>query len=371
MIKTLFIFGTRPEAIKLAPVIKAFDSEPAFETRICSTGQHAEMLDQVLNFFDIRLHYNLSLMRPNQSPVLLLGRALEALDKVLKDCNPDLVVVQGDTTTVLAGSLATFHRKIPVAHVEAGLRSHDLQNPFPEEMNRKLASEIASYHFTPTEKATLNLASEGITGNVFKVGNTVVDALQLALQNLKGKDIELNEKFELLGKDRAIILLTCHRRESFGAPFEGICRAIQQIALNHPHMDIVFPVHKNPNIREVAHQLLTEENIHLLEPLDYPELIWILSKSELVLTDSGGIQEEAPSLGIPVLVLRKVTERTEGIEAGTARLVGTTQGDIIDSVKEVLGDRKLYTQMSQAINPYGDGKASLRIRDIIKRELKR
>ncbi len=365
--KVLFVFGTRPEAIKLAPVILEFRQRHEIESRVCVTGQHRSMLDQVLDFFTIKPDYDINLMRPNQTLFDITAHALLGLKSVMEEFSADCVVVQGDTTTAFAGALAGFYRKIPVAHVEAGLRSANLFSPYPEEANRIMVGHLAQFHFAPTEKSVDNLLKEGITNNVFQVGNTVVDALHLGL-NIIGMqpDGSYRKLFHNVNLEKRIVLITGHRRESFGEPFENICAAIHELALTYPNVEFVYPVHFNPNVREVVNRTLSGiSNIHLLEPLDYPHLIWLMNRSFLVLTDSGGIQEEAPALGKPVLVMREVTEREEGIAAGTARLVGTNRAVIVSAVTELLDNESSYRTMAQAVNPYGDGKTSKRIADIL------
>ncbi len=368
MKKALFVFGTRPEAIKLAPLIKLFLKSDRFKTEVCVTAQHREMLDQVLRFFEIVPDYDLNLMTPNQSLAALSSRALHALDQTLEQVNPDLVFVQGDTTTVMICTLACFYRKIDVVHVEAGLRSFNKFAPFPEEINRVLTGHIAKYHFSPTPQAVANLKQEGITSDVFMVGNTVIDALFLGLETIRNKSMEqgFEKRFSFLDKSKRLILVTCHRRENFGAPFQSICSALRQIASEFPDTELIYPVHLNPNIKNVAEtELGSIPSIYLVPPVEYPELIWLMNRSFLVLTDSGGIQEEAPSLGKPVLVLRDVTERTEGVDAGTAQLVGTKQERIVDESRRLLTDKAYYNQVANAVNPYGDGTASQQILDIL------
>lgn len=374
MLKILLIFGTRPEAIKLSPLFwELKNSSDFFDVRVCVTAQHREMLDQVLDFFLIKPDYDLNLMKNNQSLFDITAGSLTGLEKVLDDFNPDIVFVQGDTTTSFVGALSAYYKKIKVAHVEAGLRSFNKYSPYPEEINRILIDHIADYHFAPTEKAKENLYKEGIKNNLWVVGNTVIDALFWGLDRINQssqlrKSIEkfFNSKLDI--KNSKIILVTGHRRESFGEGFKNICNALKEVALRFKDVQIVYPVHLNPNVRKPVDEILKNiKNVYLLEPLEYPYLIWLMSKSYLVLTDSGGIQEEAPSLGKPVLVMREVTERTEGIEAGTAMLVGTKKENIVESVSRLIEEPKLYEKMSKSINPYGDGKASKRIVDIIKK----
>ncbi|WP_038059272.1 non-hydrolyzing UDP-N-acetylglucosamine 2-epimerase [Thermodesulfovibrio yellowstonii] len=367
------IFGTRPEAIKMAPLYWEFKKyQEDFDVKVCVTAQHRQMLDQVLNFFNIKPDYDLNLMRNNQSLFNITSDSIVELEKVYDDFNPHIVLVQGDTTTSFTSALSAYYKKIKVAHIEAGLRSGNKYSPFPEEINRVLVGHIADYHFAPTEKAKQNLYNEGIRENVWVVGNTVIDALFLGLRILEENE-ELRSKIELYFNGifefqrEKIILVTGHRRESFGEGFENICNALKEIAESYPELKIIYPVHLNPNVREPVNRILNGiKNIFLLEPLEYPYLIWLMSKSFLILTDSGGIQEEAPSLGKPVLVMREVTERVEGIEAGTARLVGTKKEKIIDAVRSLIENPSKYQKMAKAINPYGDGLASKRIVEIIR-----
>ncbi len=365
--KVLTVFGTRPEAIKLAPLVKEFASHPEIESKVCVTGQHRSMLDQVLHFFSIKPDYDINLMKPNQTLFDITADALGGLNKVMTDFSADCVVVQGDTTTAFAGALAGFYKRTPVAHVEAGLRSGNLFSPYPEEANRIMAGHLATFHFAPTQKSVDNLKREGIVRNVFNVGNTVVDALHLGLRIINNNtQDDLGKAFPAIDFAKRIILITGHRRESFGTPFENICLSIRDLALAYPDVEFVYPVHFNPNVREVVGRNLSEiSNVHLLEPLDYPHMIWLMNKSYIVLTDSGGVQEEAPSLGKPVLVMRDVTEREEGIAAGTAKLVGTDRALIVSSVSDLIENASRYQQMARAVNPYGDGKTSKRIVEIL------
>lgn len=364
MKKILFLFGTRPEAIKMAPLIDVFSNDINYNVKVGITAQHREMLDQVITFFNIKVDYDLNIMKPNQTLHQLTSDLIASItNEILLKESFDYVFVQGDTTTVLAGSLAAFYQKIKVIHIEAGLRSGNMHSPFPEEANRVLTSKLAEFHFCPTENSKINLISENISKNVFVVGNTVIDALFLGLEKIKLANQELQKKkFESIDFERKIILVTCHRRENFGKPFEEICDAIMHIALNNKNTEIVFPVHLNPNIQKNAKLLLKANNIKLIEPLEYPDLIWMMDKSYFILTDSGGIQEEAPSLGKPVLVLREVTERTEGVDAGTAILVGSSKEKIISEANKLLTDNKYYNKISIASNPYGDGKTSEKIK---------
>ncbi len=368
MKKVLFLFGTRPEAIKMAPLIAAFSSDANFEVKVGVTAQHREMLDQVLAFFEIQVDYDLNVMKPNQTLHQLTADLISKItsDILLKEPF-DLVFVQGDTTTVLAGALAAFYQKIKIVHIEAGLRSGDMLSPFPEEMNRVLTSRIASFHFCPTEASLENLAKENITDNVYVVGNTVIDALLMGLKKIDAaKETELLSKFDFIDFSKKVILVTCHRRENFGKPFEEICDALLDISAAHNNLvEIVYPVHLNPNVKEVAQKKLIADNIKLITPLDYPELIWMMNKSNIIITDSGGIQEEAPSLGKPVLVLREVTERMEGVDAGTAILVGSDKTKIILETQKLLEDASYYSQIATASNPYGDGTTSQKIKALI------
>lgn len=372
MKKILFIFGTRPEAIKMAPLVKEFQKHSdRYRIKTCVTGQHRELLDQVLNFFEIKPDYDLNIMKPNQSLYTITANVLLELEKILKEFKPDNIWVQGDTTTVMAGSIAAFYAGITISHLEAGLRSGDKHSPFPEEINRKITGHIADYHFAPTDRAVKSLNSEGITNNIWQVGNTVIDALLLGLKIIKNQG---EDKFFQFFKDinfsKRIILITGHRRESFGQPFINMCEAIKDIAAKHPEVQLVYPVHLNPNVQKTVNVILSDlSNVHLFAPLSYSYLIWLMNKSYLVLTDSGGIQEEAPSLGKPVLVMRDVTERLEGIEAGTAKLVGTNKHTIIEETQKLLEDNDYYQKMANAVNPYGDGTTCKKIVEIYNNEI--
>lgn len=370
--KVLLLFGTRPEAIKMAPLVKEFQkNSDFFESKVCVTAQHREMLDQVLDFFQITPDYDLNLMKANQTLFDITIRALAGIQDVLKEWTPDLIFVQGDTTTVLCGAIAGFYCRIPVAHLEAGLRSGDKLSPYPEEVNRILAGHIAHYHFTPTLRATQNLQRETITQNVHQVGNTVIDALLLGINILESSDdTEYKNFFKQINFNKRVILVTGHRRESFGEPFQNICDAIKTVAQKYNDVEFVYPMHLNPNVRTVVNATLNGlSNVHLIEPLNYPYLLWLMKRSHIVLTDSGGIQEEAPSLGKPVLVMRDVTERQEGVEAGTAKLVGTNKQVIIEKLTELLDSKEEYDRMSKAVNPYGDGTTSQQIVEILKKSL--
>lgn len=369
MKKVLFIFGTRPEAIKMAPLIKELKSrESAFDVKVCVTGQHKEMLYQVLEFFSITPDYDLDIMKPNQTLFGVTASIFEKLEPILDDVQPDIVLVQGDTTSVLVGAIGAFYKKIKVAHLEAGLRSGDMYSPFPEEMNRVLVSRLADYNFAPTQRAYNALISEGVSADKVNItGNTVIDALLLGVDIIKQHDqSEYEESVKGVDLSKRIILVTGHRRESFGDGFEHICNAVRRIAESNPSAEIIYPVHLNPNVQEPVHRILSGlANVHLIKPLDYPSLIWLMEKSYLVLTDSGGIQEEAPTLGKPVLVMRDVTERQEGVDAGTAKLVGTTEDVIYRETQKLLDDPIAYESMATAINPYGDGTTSKQIADIL------
>lgn len=361
----LFIFGTRPEAIKMAPLIA--ELRGIGDVRVCVTGQHREMLDQVLQFFSIKPDYDLNIMVKNQSLFMAASRSLKLLERVAEESLPDLILVQGDTITAFVGALTGYYKKIKVAHIEAGLRSFNKFSPFPEEMNRTLAGHIADYNFAPTRNAKNNLLKENISAKkIFVVGNTVIDALFMGLDMVKKDEKWFHDYFRFIDFSKRIILVTGHRRESFGKPFENICHALKEISGHN--VEIVYPVHLNPNVRGHVYPILKGiKNIHLIDPLEYPYLIWLMSKSYLILTDSGGIQEEAPSLGKPVLVMRDITERTEGVDAGTAILVGTNRKKIVELARTLLSDKTAYRRMAKRKNPYGDGKASIRIRDILDR----
>ena len=366
--KLLFIFGTRPEAIKMAPLIRQFKKKrDRFNVLICVTAQHREMLDQVLNFFELTPDYDLNLMKPNQSLFDVTAEGLKGLERVLHHAEPDIVFIQGDTTTAFVGALAAYYAKKRIAHIEAGLRSGDKSSPFPEEANRILAGHLSDFHFAPTERAKRNLLKEGIQKNIWVVGNTVIDSVFLGLGIIQSHhENDYMHFFRFLDFTHKVILVTGHRRESFGRPFESICEALKELVSVNNDVEIVYPVHLNPNVREPVNRILGGlKRVHLIEPIDYPHLIWLMKRSYLVLTDSGGIQEEAPSLGKPVLVMRDVTERIEGVDAGTAKLVGTDKEAIIREVSQLLTDEKDYARMSKAINPYGDGKTSERIVSII------
>ena len=362
MIRVLSIFGTRPEAIKMAPVVRQLARTEGIRSRVCVTAQHREMLDQALSIFDIRPDIDLNLMRANQSLAELTAAVFTRLDPVLQEESPDWILVQGDTTTVMAAALAAYYRKIRVGHVEAGLRTRDKWQPFPEEINRRIAGVVADLHFAPTEHARQNLLREGIPENHIAVtGNPVIDALHLIAARPEPAEIANLLESLHIGRGRRLILVTAHRRENFGAPLDSICGAIQSLA-SRGDVEIVYPVHLNPNVQKPVYRLLRETpHVTLLPPLDYLPLVHLMKHASLVLTDSGGIQEEAPAFGIPVLVLREVTERPEGVEAGTARLVGTNREKILAEASRLLDDDAAYRQMAHAVNPYGDGHAAERI----------
>jgi len=390
MKKILLIFGTRPEAIKMAPVIKELSVHgSSFEVKVCITAQHREMLDQVLRIFDIIPHYDLDVMTDRQDLFKITTRSLNRLKDLLKREKPDIVMIQGDTTTSFVASLAAFYLRIPVGHVEAGLRTYDKYSPFPEEKNRHLTGVLADYHFVPTQWAKDNLLKENVPeAKIWITGNTVIDALltvingQQSMARQKELDDYFKQRWDLrlptsTGNDSStnthidkLILVTGHRRESFGKGFESICLALKEIAERNPNVTVVYPVHLNPNVQQPVRTILNgKPHIYLIEPLEYEPFVYLMSKSYLILTDSGGIQEEAPSLGKPVLVMRNTTERPEVLEAGTAKLVGTDRNRIVRETQKLLDDSESYKKMSNAINPYGDGKAAERIVDILRNYL--
>ncbi len=359
--KILVVVGTRPKAIKMAPVIAALHRQPArFSVEVCMTAQHRDLLDPVIALFKIPVHYDLDIMAPDQSIYQVTSRVLLGMEGVLKRAQPDVVLVHGDTTTSFAAALAAFYQRIPVGHVEAGLRTYDRTHPFPEEMNRRLGDDLCSYHYASTEAARKNLLQEHIAPeHIVVTGNTVIDAL---LDVAERPHTFCDPVLEALGKERRLILVTAHRRESFGAPFESICRAIAELAQANPDVEVVYPVHPNPNVQHCVKALLEEqERVHLVAPLDYLPFVHLMKRATLILTDSGGIQEEAPSLGKPVLVLRDVTERPEAIVAGTAQLVGTDYERITTAAQTLLDDPARYAHVAALQNPYGDGQASTRI----------
>lgn len=378
MKKILLVFGTRPEAIKMAPLVKEFQKYPdKFETIVCVTGQHREMLDQVLRIFEIVPDYDLNIMKQGQDLYDVTSRVLLGMRDVLKEVQPDIILVHGDTTTSTAAALAAFYQQIPVGHVEAGLRTHNIYSPWPEEMNRQLTGRIATYHFAPTPLSKQNLLAENVKPEQIVVtGNTVIDALYLVVNKIKS-DKELDKELEeillrsgydvnRLSDGKKLVLITGHRRENFGDGFISMCKAIQTLTQKYPDVDFVYPMHLNPNVRKPIHEVFGEDLSHLgnmffIEPLEYLSFVYLMEKSTIVLTDSGGIQEEAPGLGKPVLVMRDTTERPEALEAGTVKLVGTDFDKIVNEVSALLEHRECYEKMSKAVNPYGDGKACEKI----------
>lgn len=382
MKKVMLVFGTRPEAIKMAPLVKEFQARAnEFDTIVCVTGQHREMLKQVLELFDIKPDYDLEIMKEGQDLYDVTTRVLLGMREVLKKTKPDVVLVHGDTTTSTAAALAAFYQQIPVGHVEAGLRTHNIYSPWPEEMNRQLTGRMATYHFAPTELSRDNLLAEGIaTDRIFITGNTVIDALQQVVTRVKGNaDLrnEVSRKLLQFGYDvnrleagRRLVLITGHRRENFGEGFLNICRAIQTLSKRFPEVDFVYPMHLNPNVRKPIREIFGDNlgglgNLFFIEPLEYLQFVTLMDRSSIVLTDSGGIQEEAPGLGKPVLVMRDTTERPEAVKAGTVKLVGTDYNQIVDNVEKLLTDNAAYAEMSRANNPYGDGKACSYIADAL------
>lgn len=378
MKKIMLVFGTRPEAIKMAPLVKEFQKDAdRFETIVCVTGQHREMLDQVLHLFEIVPDYDLNIMKQGQDLYDVTARVLTGMRDVLKEAQPDVVLVHGDTTTSTASALAAFYQQIPVGHVEAGLRTHNIYSPWPEEMNRQITGRIATYHFAPTPLSKLNLLTEGVKEDTITVtGNTVIDALYMVVDKIKN-DVQLNQELqnvlkqagydvERLKGGKKLVLITGHRRENFGDGFIHMCTAIKDLTRKYPDVDFVYPMHLNPNVRKPIHEVFGEDlsdlgNMFFIEPLEYLNFVYLMEKSTIVLTDSGGIQEEAPGLGKPVLVMRDTTERPEALEAGTVKLVGTDYDRIVSEVSALLDNQEYYNQMSKAVNPYGDGKACGRI----------
>lgn len=369
--KNLIVFGTRPEAIKMAPLVKAFQKNTSdFITKVCITAQHREMLDQVLSFFEIEPDYDLDLMKPNQNLYTLTGDILKGMKPVLEEFQPDYVYVHGDTTTTMAASIAAFYFGAKVCHVEAGLRTHNKWAPFPEEINRSITGRITDFHFAPTITSKDNLLLENVSVDQIQVtGNTVIDALQFSVKKVSDPaffDLEIETLKKIISSNK-IILVTGHRRENHGQGFIDICKALKEIATSFPETQIVYPVHLNPNVQKPVYELLNNiSNIHLIEPLSYPAFVWLMDKSYLIITDSGGVQEEAPSLGKPVLVMRETTERPEAVVAGTVKLVGTNKEKIINETTKLLQDEEAYKNMSLRHNPYGDGKAVERIVKYIK-----
>lgn len=382
MKKIMMVFGTRPEAIKMAPLIKELQKYPdAFETVVCVTGQHREMLDQVLEIFDIHPDYDLNIMKPGQDLYDITARVLTGMRDVLKTCRPDVVLVHGDTTTSAAAALAAYYQQIPVGHVEAGLRTHNIYSPWPEEINRQITSRIAEYNFAPTPLSRQNLLSEGVRDESIKVtGNTVIDALYWVVDKIRKENdlnMELADKLRVSGYDtkrlsgnRRLVLVTGHRRENFGDGFISMCSAIKTLAQKYSDVDFVYPMHLNPNVRKPIHEVFGDDlsslgNMFFIEPLEYLSFVYLMDKSDVVLTDSGGVQEEAPGLGKPVLVMRDTTERPEALEAGTVKLVGTDYDTIVNEVSLLLDDKEAYDRMSNAVNPYGDGLACGRIVELL------
>ena len=378
MKKVMLVFGTRPEAIKMAPLVKEFQKQPKrVETVVCVTGQHREMLDQVLEIFDIKPDYDLNIMKRGQDLYDVTARVLTGMREVLKEIKPDIVLVHGDTTTSTAAALATFYQQIPVGHVEAGLRTHNIYSPWPEEMNRLLTGRLATYHFSPTPLSRNNLIKESINDrNIIVTGNTVIDALYWVVDKIKNNK-ELNNELEnvlskagydvnRLNNGKKLVLITGHRRENFGDGFINMCTAIKDLTVKYPDLDFVYPMHLNPNVRKPIHEVFGEnlsglKNMFFIEPLEYLSFVYLMEKSSIVLTDSGGIQEEAPGLGKPVLVMRDTTERPEALDAGTVKLVGTDYNKIVNEVSSLIDDKAAYEKMSKAVNPYGDGLACGRI----------
>ncbi len=379
--KIMLVFGTRPEAIKMAPLVKEFQNHNEhFETIVCVTGQHRQMLDQVLEIFDIIPDYDLNIMKQGQDLYDVTSRVLIGMRDVLRKCRPDVVLVHGDTTTSMAAALAAFYQQIPVGHVEAGLRTHDIYNPWPEEVNRQITGRIANYNFSPTPLSEQNLIAEKAMGKIYITGNTVIDALHMIVDKLNSNEMLRKEQNVCLRKagyditrlknDTKLVLITGHRRENFGEGFINICTAIRDLKNKFSKVDFVYPMHLNPNVRKSIHEVFGEDlsnlgNMFFIEPLQYLEFIYLMEKSTLVLTDSGGIQEEAPGLGKPVLVMRDTTERPEALTSGTVRLVGTDYNKIVKEVSTLLEDKKAYERMCKAINPYGDGKSCKRIVSIL------
>jgi len=374
-IKVLSIFGTRPEAIKMAPLVKALNEAEGIDAKVCVTAQHREMLDQVLDLFEIVPEYDLNIMKPGQSLYDVTTNILLGLKPILEEFKPDLVLVHGDTSTTLSASLAAFYQQIPVGHVEAGLRTGNLSSPWPEEGNRKLTGAITKLHFAPTQTSQQNLLNEAVSADdIVITGNTVIDALLQVVDKVKTDTAlisTLKAKFPELDETKKLILVTGHRRESFGGGFERICEALVEIATAHPYTQILYPMHLNPNVREPVNRILKNvDNVHLIEPQDYLPFVYLMNQAHIIVTDSGGVQEEAPSLGKPVLVMRDTTERPEAVEAGTVKLVGTDKARIVNEVNNLLTNAEEYQSMSRAHNPYGDGKACERIVAKIKQHFK-
>ena len=382
MKKVMLVFGTRPEAIKMAPLVKEFQQNSTdFKTIVCVTGQHREMLDQVLKIFDIVPDYDLNIMKQGQDLYDVTARVLTGMRDVFKECKPDVVLVHGDTTTSTAAALAAFYQQIPVGHVEAGLRTHNIYSPWPEEMNRQMTGRIAAYNFAPTPLSKKNLEEEHAFGKIFVTGNTVIDALHMVVEKLSSDKALANEQVQVLAEagydvtrlsgGKKLVLITGHRRENFGEGFISMVTAMKDLSEKYPDVDFVYPMHLNPNVRKPIHEVFGEdltkyENFFFIEPLQYLEFVYLMEKSAIVLTDSGGIQEEAPGLGKPVLVMRNTTERPEALESGTVHLVGTDHDLIVSEVSMLLDDPVAYDKMSKAVNPYGDGKACGRIVNALK-----
>ena len=382
MKKVMLVFGTRPEAIKMAPLVKEFQKNPLdFETIVCVTGQHREMLDQVLKIFEITPDYDLNIMKQGQDLYDVTARVLTGMRDVFKECKPDVVLVHGDTTTSTAAALAAFYQQIPVGHVEAGLRTHNIYSPWPEEMNRQITGRIATYNFSPTPLSERNLKDEKAHGQIFVTGNTVIDALHMVVKRLKKDEVLASEQVKVLAEagydvtrldnGKKLVLITGHRRENFGDGFISMVTAMKDLSEKYPEVDFVYPMHLNPNVRKPIHEvfgedLTTYKNFFFIEPLQYLEFVYLMEKSTIVLTDSGGIQEEAPGLGKPVLVMRDTTERPEALESGTVHLVGTNHDLIVSEVSTLLENQSAYDRMSKAVNPYGDGRACSRIVRVLK-----
>lgn len=387
MKKIMLVFGTRPEAIKMCPLVKEFQKYPqVFKTIVCVTGQHRQMLDMVLSIFDVHPDYDLNIMQQGQDLYDVTSRVLTGMREVLKECQPDVVLVHGDTTTSTAAALAAFYQQIPVGHVEAGLRTHNIYSPWPEEMNRQITGRIANYHFAPTPLSENNLKEENVQGKISVTGNTVIDALQMVISRLEEDEalrieqesvlLQAGYDVQRLNNGRKLVLITGHRRENFGDGFLNMCRAMKDLSVKYKDVDFVYPMHLNPNVRKPIAEVFgdlsadnfseTYQNFFFIEPLQYLEFVYLMSKSTIVLTDSGGIQEEAPGLGKPVLVMRDTTERPEALESGTVHLVGTDYAKIVSEVSTLLEDSHAYEQMSKAVNPYGDGMACMRIVDTLR-----
>lgn len=382
MKKVMLVFGTRPEAIKMCPLVKEFQKYPAeFETIVCVTGQHREMLDQVLTIFDVKPDYDLNIMKQGQDLYDVTARVLTGMRDVFKECKPDVVLVHGDTTTSTAAALAAFYQQIPVGHVEAGLRTHNIYSPWPEEMNRQITGRISEYNFAPTPLSERNLKEEKAWGKIYVTGNTVIDALHVVVDKLKSDKNLANEQIKILAEagydvtrlnnGKKLVLITGHRRENFGEGFISMVTAMKDLSEKYPDVDFVYPMHLNPNVRKPIHEVFGEDltvykNFFFIEPLQYLEFVYLMEKSTVVLTDSGGIQEEAPGLGKPVLVMRNTTERPEALDAGTVKLVGTDHDLIVSEVSRLLDDQAYYDKMSHAVNPYGDGLACGRIVNALK-----